>query len=1442
MIVRSFVVLMTGLLAANLFAAEVEKAERLVFRTTGNDCYADGTPVGAGECYAFVWQEDGYDFPGFPMNPPNPDDPFAMGDHIWVYDYYPKAERSGSGGDVWAKCSEVIIAANSQVVWETQHGKWFVYLLDTRHKLADGTVVCGYNKAETNAPVRINAYKPVTGLTDIVRELTYSPVGGKDLTGGASVADLPTDAITYQISFDARGGTVEPTSLTLCYGDAYGVLPVPTRAGCEFLGWYTSSDGIVPVTPGMIASSNATVYALWSCTATFDANGGEASEETRDLLAGDEVGELPTADRTGYTLAGWFTAREGGEKISADTKVMRNVMYYAQWSANAYDVNFNGRGGDGKMISQKMTYDVEAMLSNNLFRCVGYTFRGWTDDEAEFDEVLYEDGVVVSNLTDEADGTVDLYAVWQANAYTVKFNANGGKGEMKPLHFLYDEMKPLSANVYARTGYGFDGWATRADGEVVYAGGATVSNLTAEAGGVVELFAVWTPNAYDVDFDGRGGDGEMPSQPMTYDEEEALYSNLFHRVGYTFLGWTDDEAELEEVLYEDGVVVSNLTDEADGTVDLYAVWQANAYIVKFNANGGEGEMTPQSFVYDQAQALIANGFRREGYAFEHWTNAAAQVFADRVVVSNLMAEADGEVELFAVWQAGDNVVTFDACGGEVSTKTRSVKTQHPVGELPTAERAHFTFDGWFTEDGERVTADTIVTASVTYYAQWSRAGWDGTVANDWLELSCAQDVVELALNEEVVTDADHYFSADSGSAATLKVSGLPTGVKFDAKKRTMSGKAKKKGVFYVTVTATNKSKYTQTRVMVVKVDGAEPDEKDEIGLNCTALSNLVVGTALSSGVVTIPSGASASGLPKGLKVVKKGAVDAAGAICDSIEGIPTKGGKYTVKVTAKNPTRTTLVNVIVADPGSKYIAVVAEDGGTATKSGVYAAGSTLKLTAKAKSKMAFVGWKRNDETEFIKPQGADYRATSLSTVVGAATPTRFTACFVSAAQDAESDLAVVPDEGDWTFDAQEGPSEFRFRIDSDSLPKVSIKPIPAGFAFNGVKDVEVGEDGEQRYRLVVKDAKKTKPGVYNLAFNVGNASVKQKVVTNLTLVVKNKRSGLYDGDLEYELPYEVSVGVGDASKYPAFAAPAGAKVSVSGLPSGLKYKDGVITGVATKAGEFTVTITTTINKVKVVDTVFMSVDALPAQLVGTFNGAVTNDDVMATEKLTLTATDKGKVTAKVGTLSISKTGWDRFVDGKAYMTLLKSSGKGAKAVTNTISVCVDTSCAWNTLQISGDYKIDAAGETGLSGTSAQRNPFGKSGKTYVCAEAHELALALAARTKQKINLYVTNDVESAVWVIGDAAAMKAKYPDMALPAKAPLTVQVKDTGAVTLAGKLDKAHSASGSTVLTVNEESVTADFVVGKGEKKVVASLVFEMDETGTLSVSGAAWTYVAE
>lgn len=107
----------------------------------------------------------------------------------------------------------------------------------------------------------------------------------------------------------------------------------------------------------------------------------------------------------------------------------------------------------------------------------GYAFTGWTP----------------ARITESTTGPLTVRANWRAHTYTIAYNANGGSGEMEPTAATYDEDVRLAWNGFTRAGYAFAGWARRASGSVVYEQGEEVRNLSAAQGGVVTLYAVWTP-------------------------------------------------------------------------------------------------------------------------------------------------------------------------------------------------------------------------------------------------------------------------------------------------------------------------------------------------------------------------------------------------------------------------------------------------------------------------------------------------------------------------------------------------------------------------------------------------------------------------------------------------------------------------------------------------------------------------------------------------------------------------------------------------------------------------------------------------------------------------------------------------------------------------------------------------------------------------------------
>ncbi|MBQ2629948.1 MAG: InlB B-repeat-containing protein, partial [Kiritimatiellae bacterium] len=312
-----------------------------------------------------------------------------------------------------------------------------------------------------------------------------------------------------------------------------------------------------------------------------------------NCFANTTVSIVANAAPTGYSFKEWTGTEDDVALVTSRTSSTttfkmpgRAVTLTATYQPNAYTVKFNANKGSGTMDPEVFAYDTAKALTANVFTRTGYTYLGWTTTAAG--EVVYSDGETVGNLTAAANGTVNLYAVWQANGYTVEFNANGGTGTMANEAFTYDVAKNLTANAFSRDGYTYQGWATTADGDAVYSDGETVSNLTAAANGTVNLYAVWTANPYTVTFNANGGTGAaMASQGFVYGTAQNLSNVRYARTGYTVLGWSTDPKATSAV-YTDGASVSNLA--TGGTLELYAVWRPNADTICFMPNGAEGEM------------------------------------------------------------------------------------------------------------------------------------------------------------------------------------------------------------------------------------------------------------------------------------------------------------------------------------------------------------------------------------------------------------------------------------------------------------------------------------------------------------------------------------------------------------------------------------------------------------------------------------------------------------------------------------------------------------------------------------------------------------------------------------------------------------------------------------------------------------------------------------
>lgn len=254
-------------------------------------------------------------------------------------------------------------------------------------------VVYDHEFVNMTSAAEIQAYETTHYTQSAYSVLRNSPPPGKQqhetvCAGYAQTLYAHWTANQYKVTLDVNGGdelSPEQKTVQVTYGQPYGNLVIPTRAGYTFAGWYLTPkfDERNKVTADRVVQmvSAHILYAKWivgsdnnpeegkvpgtnenpeenkdpgtnenpeegkapgtnvkpeadkdssanktpkQYTVTFHVNGGKAlasSKRTKQVTYGKTYGTLVTPKRNGYTFTGWYTKRSGGSKITKNTKV-----------------------------------------------------------------------------------------------------------------------------------------------------------------------------------------------------------------------------------------------------------------------------------------------------------------------------------------------------------------------------------------------------------------------------------------------------------------------------------------------------------------------------------------------------------------------------------------------------------------------------------------------------------------------------------------------------------------------------------------------------------------------------------------------------------------------------------------------------------------------------------------------------------------------------------------------------------------------------------------------------------------------------------------------------------------------------------------------------------------------------------------------------------------
>lgn len=297
----------------------------------------------------------------------------------------------------------------------------------------------------------------------------------------------------YFTTINARGTTNELTDAASLLQHLAGfVNPV---LGTDFNEDYINPNGSTVINIEYKRRTNIT-FTVSDTVTSYSENYGPGVFEQPVTLQ-------PEPTRTGYEIYRWRRIDGLGfeDFVSSLPEIMPpdNYMYNPIWQPLSVSYSVNHRLQDTNLTTYTLDYI--------------QTLYGETDSETNALPRSYSGFTaqtpVQANISGDGTTVVNIY--YDRNSYTLNLYGNGGSNSMGSVHAsnpcTYGVETALPANLFTRTGYSFEGWATteaRADaGTVDYADGADYTIGAANA----SLYAVWLANQVSISIEVPDSDG-----------------------------------------------------------------------------------------------------------------------------------------------------------------------------------------------------------------------------------------------------------------------------------------------------------------------------------------------------------------------------------------------------------------------------------------------------------------------------------------------------------------------------------------------------------------------------------------------------------------------------------------------------------------------------------------------------------------------------------------------------------------------------------------------------------------------------------------------------------------------------------------------------------------------------------------------------------------------
>lgn len=201
----------------------------------------------------------------------------------------------------------------------------------------------------------------------------------RSVTGPATYkATYTSTSRVYQVTLNVNDGTIGENVTDYTYGTAV-TLPVPTKNGYKFEGWYDNAEftGVAVTEISAAATGDKTYYAKWVAeqyTITFNTGGGAFVETPISSYIYGTTATLPVPTKNGYKFEGWYDNAEftGTALTEISDRAIGDKVFYAKWRKESIVENlevldaFKNKVDVTKLIDEQGNTTVTVMAKENV--------------------------------------------------------------------------------------------------------------------------------------------------------------------------------------------------------------------------------------------------------------------------------------------------------------------------------------------------------------------------------------------------------------------------------------------------------------------------------------------------------------------------------------------------------------------------------------------------------------------------------------------------------------------------------------------------------------------------------------------------------------------------------------------------------------------------------------------------------------------------------------------------------------------------------------------------------------------------------------------------------------------------------------------------------------------------------------------------------------------